>query len=139
ACPPRRQGALRVGPADGRRHPGRPPCSARERKPYHARRRTGAGAFPRGAESFYRAEGLLTSPRPFAGRGRRASSDARRVRGKALNQIRARILGFAPAVRFDSFNCWKRSASPLTRSLRSASAPTSPRAERGEVEDAHAG
>ena len=73
-----------------------------------------------------------TSPRSFAGRGRLASSDARRVRGEALCSPKLAISDLIFATR-ESFTFLWHTASPLTRSLRCAAASTSPREERGEV------
>jgi hypothetical protein len=75
----------------------------------------------------------------FAGRGRRASSDARRVRGQALRcQIKmpsGRKVCDATSTTRESIARIYRSASPLTRSLRCATASTSPRerAGRGKI------
>ncbi len=74
---------------------------------------------------------FLTSPRSFAGRGRRASSDARRVRGQALRcqtkNLSGRKVCHSTSTTRESVGWIYRSASPLTRSLRCASASTSPR------------
>ena len=74
---------------------------------------------------------FLTSPRSFAGRGRRASSDARRVRGQALRRPNEKTIGpERSSTHFADPRFLHRvrvTASPLTRSLRCASASTSPR------------
>jgi hypothetical protein len=78
----------------------------------------------------------LPKPRPaLAGRGRRASSDAWRVRGEALRppiqNLSGRKFYDATSTTRESIDYMDRTASPLTRSLRCASASTSPRKRAG--------
>ncbi|MEA2943155.1 MAG: hypothetical protein QOD09_3684 [Bradyrhizobium sp.] len=80
---------------------------------------------------------------PLAGRGRRASSDARRVRGQALRPPNEKLSGRkvcdATSTTREYVDCINRTASPLTRSLRCASASTSPRKSGARLKSAASG